>query len=232
MKLRVVPVIDLKDGLVVHARQGRRDSYRPISSLLCPSSDIHRVLEAFLDFYPFDTVYIADLNALSGCGNHDSLLDSVLQAYPAVDFWIDRGSVSSALQKRAANYRPVLGSESLTDALLPELEGFNDRFILSLDFFCDEPSGPQALFENSAWWPQQVIVMTLNRVGTMEGPDYRRLETYARSYPARKFIAAGGVRNRDDLVRLAKLGVERVLVASVLHAKMISAEDMLLETPD
>jgi phosphoribosylformimino-5-aminoimidazole carboxamide ribotide isomerase len=46
--MRIVPVIDLKDGAVVHARQGRRDTYQPIASPLCASSDVYRVLDAFL----------------------------------------------------------------------------------------------------------------------------------------------------------------------------------------
>ena len=36
--MRIVPVIDLMGGCVVHARGGRRETYRPIRSALTASS--------------------------------------------------------------------------------------------------------------------------------------------------------------------------------------------------
>jgi phosphoribosylformimino-5-aminoimidazole carboxamide ribotide isomerase len=225
--MRIIPVIDLKDGQVVHARQGRRDAYKPVASPLCASSDVYRVLTAFLRVYPFDTVYIADLNALTGHGGHDDLIDEILHAYPGIRFWVDRGYVASAdVRDKAANYRAVLGSESFGEDTLAEMARFGKRFILSLDFFDGRPRGPQALFSTPDYWPECVIVMTLERVGGRRGPDYRRLETFVRNYPGSAFIAAGGVRDGADLRRLKELGVSAVLVASALHAQIIGAEDI------
>ena len=72
--MKIIPVIDLKDGVVVHAHQGMREQYQPIGSNLCQSSDIYRVIEAFLGVYDFDTIYIADLNAITHQGDHDRLI--------------------------------------------------------------------------------------------------------------------------------------------------------------
>ena len=66
--MKIIPVIDLKDGVVVHAQQGIRDLYQPINTALCQSSDIYQVIEAFLGVYDFDTFYIADLNAITHQG--------------------------------------------------------------------------------------------------------------------------------------------------------------------
>jgi phosphoribosylformimino-5-aminoimidazole carboxamide ribotide isomerase len=225
--MRVIPVIDLKDGQVVHARRGQRDTYKPIASPLCAGSDIYRVIDAFLGIYPFETVYIADLNALTGNGGHDGLIAALLSAYPRISFWIDRGYVASMdMQSKPANYWPVLGSESLTEATVPERARFGGRFILSLDFFGDSPRGPLQLFNEPAYWPEHVIVMTLGRVGSAQGPDYRRLESFCRAYPHTGFIAAGGVRDCADLLRLKAMGIKQVLIASALHARKIGAEDI------
>lgn len=225
--MRVIPVIDLKDGQVVHARQGRRDSYQPIASPLCANSEIFKVLEAFLGVYPFDTFYIADLNALTGNGNHDAWVAALLRTFPQIDFWIDKGYVAnSELLGKPANYRPVLGSESLIEDSLVELARFQGRYILSLDYFGDEARGPQALFSDASYWPEQVIVMTLGRVGGGQGPDYQRLETFCRGYPHTQFIAAGGVRDFDDLLRLRNLGIRQVLIASALHDRSIGKNDV------
>lgn len=225
--MRIIPVIDLKGGVVVHARQGQRDSYQPIASPLCASSDVYRVLEAFLGVYPFDRFYIADLDALTGNGNHDALLTALLQDFPHIDFWIDRGYVNAAeMRGKPVNCFPVLGSEALTENTLAELACFEGRYILSLDYFGDEARGPQVLFNAAAYWPEQVIIMTLGRVGAKQGPDYRRLESFCCDYPRTAFIAAGGVRDYGDLLRLKALGINHALIASALHGKSIDMDDI------
>ena len=89
--MKIIPVIDLKDGVVVHAQQGKREHYQPINTDLCQSSDIYQVIEAFLGVYDFDTIYIADLNAITDQGDHDHLITEVLTRFPHITFWIDRG---------------------------------------------------------------------------------------------------------------------------------------------
>ncbi|MGR8933513.1 MAG: HisA/HisF-related TIM barrel protein [Gammaproteobacteria bacterium] len=225
--MRIIPVIDLKGGVVVHARQGQRESYRPINSPLCASSDVYEVLDAFLGVYPFETFYIADLNALTGNGNHQALLTRLLRDFPNIEFWIDRGYVAATeLLDQPENYRPVLGSETLTDNMLAELSCFSGRYILSLDFFGDEARGSQVLFGDASYWPELVIVMTLGRVGGNQGPDYRRLEAFCRAYPRTQFIAAGGVRGYSDLLNLNTLGIRHVLIASALHDRRIGKDDI------
>ena len=47
MTLKLIPVIDLKNGAVVHAKQGIRENYQPIKSVLTTKSDIYSVLNGF-----------------------------------------------------------------------------------------------------------------------------------------------------------------------------------------
>ncbi|MDD1638393.1 MAG: nickel transporter, partial [Methylococcaceae bacterium] len=82
--MKIIPVIDLKDGVVVHAQQGMREQYQPISTDLCQSADIYQVIEAFLGVCDFDTIYIADLNALTHQGDHDLLITDVLTSFPHI----------------------------------------------------------------------------------------------------------------------------------------------------
>src|SRR5262245_53488615 len=64
--MRINPVIDLKGGQVVHARAGRREDYRPISSRLTPSSDPVDVAQAFRAHFRLTEPYLADLDAIAG----------------------------------------------------------------------------------------------------------------------------------------------------------------------
>ena len=84
--MKIIPVIDLKDGVAVHARQGQREHYQSISTNLCQSSDIYQVIEAFLGVYDFDTIYIADLNAIIHQGDHKNLISNVLAYFPHILF--------------------------------------------------------------------------------------------------------------------------------------------------
>ena len=222
--MKIIPVIDLKDGIVVHARQGLREQYQPINTLLCQSSDIYGVIKAFLGVYDFDTIYIADLNAITHQGNHDRLIKEALASFPHILFWVDRGYQRFKMQP--SNHLPVLGSECYNDETALELKAFNKRFILSLDYSLSEPLGAKSLFSDQGLWPDTIIIMTLNRVGSSQGPDLDKLNGFCNHYPHKNFIAAGGIRNAADLQALKLMGVKQVLIASALHSGAISHKDI------
>src|SRR5262245_20891127 len=64
--MRVIPVMDLKGGHVVHAVGGRRDEYRPIRSHLVDSSSPLIVARTFRDKLRLSEIYVADLDAIAG----------------------------------------------------------------------------------------------------------------------------------------------------------------------
>src|SRR5260370_33519597 len=64
--MRVVAVLDLKDGRVVRGVGGRRGDYRPIVSRLTASSRPLDAARAFRDRFGLMELYDADLDALSG----------------------------------------------------------------------------------------------------------------------------------------------------------------------
>jgi phosphoribosylformimino-5-aminoimidazole carboxamide ribotide isomerase len=222
--MKIIPVIDLKDGVVVHARQGLRDQYQPINTKLCRSSDIYQVIEAFLAEYDFNTVYIADLNAITQEGDHADLINEVLAFFPHIQFWVDKGY--QRLKNYPHNYLPVLGSECYNDENVLELKAFNDRFILSLDYSMSGELGAKSLFSNPDLWPASIIIMTLSRVGSHQGPDLAKLNEFCKRYPDKLFIAAGGIRNIDDLYAIKRLGVKQALIASALHSGAITRVDI------
>ena len=62
--MQVIPVLDLIGGLVVRARMGDRDAYRPIETPLSPTPDPVAVAEGLMRLGSFPTLYIADLDAI------------------------------------------------------------------------------------------------------------------------------------------------------------------------
>ncbi len=216
--MQIIPVIDLSQGLVVHAREGQREHYRPLVSLLCASPEPSEVLRGILAFYPFQTVYLADLDALSGRPPQDEQIRLLGRQGAGIRFWIDQGVPSLRAGVFTDRYfSPVIGSESLQYDNLSILADADDQVILSLDFRQGVLLGPTVLLDQPAEWPKRVIVMSLSHVGSQRGPDFSRLADLMARHPDHDFIAAGGVRHADDLWQLQAMEVSAVLMASALH---------------
>jgi phosphoribosylformimino-5-aminoimidazole carboxamide ribotide isomerase len=222
--MQIIPVIDLKGGLVVHAAGGDRSSYQPVhhASTICDDSDIHQVVTSFLKLYPFQTFYIADLDAIDGNGNHDAAINALLSQYPNVEFWVDNGNSYQAVSKttRPGNYKPVIGTES--QRLPVSLK--NTDLILSLDFKHNQALGHPGWQDSPELWPETVVAMTLDLVGSNKGPDFIKLSRLCKEHPDKRVVAAGGVRDINDLIRLKTIGINAVLLASALHNGSIDAD--------
>jgi phosphoribosylformimino-5-aminoimidazole carboxamide ribotide isomerase len=217
----LIPVIDLMGGLVVHARAGDRDSYRPLErSQVAASAEPAEVVRGLLALHPFRTLYIADLDAIRKRGDHKAAIFSLRERFPELGFWVDAGFAGECSCRRflAAGLGDlVLGSESQDDLRLVELLAEEPRLILSLDFQGERQLGAADIFAAPGLWPARVIAMTLARVGAGAGPDLERLRALRAMAPGKRLYAAGGVRGPDDLADLRALGCAGVLVASALH---------------
>ncbi len=228
--MKVVPVIDLMGGTVVRARLGMRSAYAPIITPLARTSKPADVVAGFLAVYPFETIYVADLDSILRSGTHADTIDELTAAFPGVTFWVDAGCRTTgearARLDRHVRENLVLGAESL-ESLDPLRQlGEDPGIVLSLDFDAERFLGPEALLEAPELWPHRIIVMTLARVGSNGGPDLDRLAAVRRLAPASKLYAAGGVRNASDLGMLASAGASGVLVASALHEGRLTAADI------
>ncbi len=230
----IIPVIDVRKGVAVRAVAGVRANYRPLESSLTATADPLEVAAAYRAFFPFRTLYVADLDGIEGRGGDVRLASNLAAAWHGEEVWIDDGSRPAAesecscedhLQSAGSSVTKVVGSEVLDAS---DLEALVRVPILSLDFRDDVFLGPRALLEQPGLWPGRVIVMTLSRVGADAGPDLRRLEEIIDAGGnGRRVYAAGGVRNIADVKTLQACGAAGVLVASVLHSGQIKAGDLL-----
>ena len=228
--MEIVPVIDLKDRVVVRARLGERASYRPIETPLAAGSDAVDVVAGLLSLHPFRTLYVADLDAIQGTGDSSGSIARIAVQFPKLALWIDNGcadrSAAAALLAKHAHRSLVLGSESRLDTRLLAALCKHPRALRSLDFRGDAFQGPSVLLTDTVLWPTRLIVMTLARVGSGAGPDLERLGEIVARAGERKVYAAGGLRDRKDLAALEAVGAAGILVASALHDGRLSAADL------
>ncbi len=226
--MTLIPVIDLLKGQVVRGVRGDRQAYRPIESALCASSDPVTVARILVDHCAASRLYVADLDALMGGAPQRAVLREVLDALDGIELWVDAGfanadaadALRAGLAPHAARIVPVIASESL--ASRAALQACHERFgphgaVLSLDRRDGQRLDPAGCWDTPALWPQRVIVMTLERVGSGAGPDLETMEALHRMAPATTLVGAGGVRRSEDLARAAAAGAGAWLVASALH---------------
>lgn len=220
--MKLIPVIDLMRGHVVHARHGLRSRYLPIESKLAKGSRLDVIITALLDLHPFETIYIADLDAIQRTGDHFAGIEALPALFSKIEFWVDSGVSDGGDLKRwrKPGFRPVLASESLLDLSL-----VSDEVILSLDFEGDKLRGLVDWID-PATWPRDVIVMALTRVGSGLGPGFEQLSRLRELAPQKNYYCAGGVRDLNDLLDLKKMGISGVLLASALHDGRLSVADI------
>ena len=234
--MQIIPVIDLLNNVVVHAKRGQRQFYQPIQSRLTASSAPLEIVTALLELYSFQTLYIADLDAICGTGNNVSVIEAISQVYPNLTIWLDCGigQMNARALYIGDNIRPVVGSENIQT--LQDYRAISyacqSKHVLSLDYSTTSAMGIRELHQSARFWPDDTICMTLNAVGSEQGADMERLNEIMRLNAARKaqsrIYAAGGVRHSQDLQALARMGITGALIATALHNGTLSATDLLI----
>lgn len=217
----------------MHAKRGDRANYRPVRSTLCDSAEPLVVISALLELHPFETLYIADLNAIQRSGHHGELLKVVRASFPRLNIWVDAGLTSSRQVEEWDDQAlgiPIVGAESIADE--QEITRIASRtnarpWILSMDFRGDTFLGPASLLDQPSEWPRHVLAMNLARVGGGDGPDVGLIRQLASLAPKCSVYAAGGIGSVKDFDLASRAGAQGALVATALHDGRITSRDLL-----
>lgn len=231
--MNLIPVLDLAGGVAVHARRGQRDRYRPVESVLAPgTADPLELCRAFRSL-GFTSVYVADLDAIAGRGDHRSII-----ARMPLPVLLDAGvrtAAACATVLETGVGRVLVGSETLADldqlAAMVRLAG-PDRIIFSLDLrsgrvLAASPDlaalDPAELLRRAvADGVSRAVVIDLDAVGSEAGPNLALLAAARAAVPTCALWAGGGVRGAGDLEQLAQAGAAGSLIATCLHTGALS----------
>jgi phosphoribosylformimino-5-aminoimidazole carboxamide ribotide isomerase len=226
----LVPVLDIRHGQVVRAVRGERSTYAPVRSTLVDGSEPLAVARALLDASGARTLYIADLDALTGGAVQTAVLRALRAALPSeVAIWLDGGfadaEVAAAVTREVDAVTPVYASEALTTReVAARCLADRERAILSLDHHRGRALDAAGLWHDGTLWPDRLIVMTLDRVGADAGPDLDLLaDVRTRARAGTRIYGAGGVRSAADLEACRRAGAAGWLVASALHDGRLDA---------
>jgi HisA/HisF family protein len=239
--LKIIPVLDVKDGRAVHAVAGRRDDYRELRSVLHPDADPVALARAIRDTLGAREIYLADLDAIEGREPNRAVVERVHELGPRL--WLDVGLTAAADARSwrgLASASLIAGTETLDG--IHALEGLlsllgPERLILSLDL-----RGGRLLARSTADWPdrdplalwsaawergvRRVLVLDLERVGLGGGVGTLPVldAIRRRSGSGVELAAGGGVAGVDDLAGLERLGVDAALVGSAIHEGRVGSD--------
>jgi HisA/HisF family protein len=227
--MRIVPVLDLKGAVVVHARRGQRTDYAPLRSALVDGCEPVPVARALCAVAQASSLYVADLGALAG-GPVDVATLAALSAVAGL--WVDAGATTlerAAALARAGVARNVVGTESLGPDAPSERVAASPSppLVLSVDLRDGRLISPRpelagrdpaaAASLASALGVRELLVIDLARVGSACGPPLHAVAKLAAALPGLAIYAGGGVRDDDDLRALESAGATGALVATALH---------------
>jgi phosphoribosylformimino-5-aminoimidazole carboxamide ribotide isomerase len=226
--MRLIPVLDVMNGVVVRGVGGRRSEYRPIVSRLISSAAPLAVARALVGSFHPRELYLADLDAIAGTKPALALYRGVIEL--GIRVWVDAGvrDPDGAKRVAAVGCNVVAGLETVpSPAVLAEIVAAveADRVVFSLDLRDGLPLrdwGEQSPLAVAATAVRsgitRLIVLDLAHVGRGTGTGTDELcREIALTYSHVEVIAGGGIAGPEDLKRLAAGGVKAVLVASALH---------------
>ena len=228
----VIGVIDLRDGLAVHATGGDRRGYLPVTSVAGrPTSpgDAGAVAQYYADTCGTNSIYVADLDAIRGEDWQSTVIERV--AAHTRDLWLDAGITTPAAAERARTSgatRIIVGLETLDSfASLAAIcrQAGPDAVAFSLDVRDGQlltrgsvavRTAEEAAHAAADAGAAAIIVLDLALVGSRRGPAFDAIARVRRAAPGVWLLAGGGVRDEEDLRRLGGLGCDAVLVATAL----------------
>ncbi len=211
--MELILALDLKGGLVVHGREGKRASYRPLTWGLAPSAEPHAYVSTLKPRF----LYIADLDGIEGGRPQD---DAVRRCASLVErCYLDRGCRTPAECDEIADVTPVVGTETAA-ASIDGLAGYRGGY-LSVDVRDGRviPWGmdPVAVLERAAAMSfEGCIVLNIAAVGTQTGLSRERLARMRAAYTGR-LLYGGGIAGTDDIALLADAGFDGAIVATAVH---------------
>jgi phosphoribosylformimino-5-aminoimidazole carboxamide ribotide isomerase len=222
--VRIVPVVDVRGGIAVHARGGDRANYRPLRSPLSVSTEPASVASALAAAVGATDVYLAELDAIE---SGRCKFDYRTLANSPFTTWIDTGVRSVADLERfpqQSHLRPILGSETLPSlAVLKEatLRFPVGELLVSLDFRAGQALGSVPhLFENACeLGVRRFLILDIAAVGRGTGVwAAPLLDRLRKACPDAILWAGGGVASMADVTAWHAAGADAVLVATALHA--------------
>ena len=240
--MKVIPVIDVLNGVVVRAVKGERSEYRPLQSILTKSVQPVEVAKEFKKI-GFLNLYVADLDAITDYSTNFQPLKQIVDE-TSLKLMVDAGVTGFEGAQKLLDSgvsKIIIGTETLFDKnfvrdavnffgserVMVSLDLKDDKLLCKLEINCYK-SPLSFLWSLKDMGVSQVIILDLRKVGSSEGVNVSFLKKVIKKNEVDVYVG-GGIRDINDLVELKNLGLSGALVATALHTGKIPIDELRKE---
>ena len=216
----IIPVLDLKNGIAVSGKSGKRETYKPLETVFHKSASPEGIGKSLSDAGAV-RIYIADLDSIE---NRESNFEVIHEVNKNISVMLDCGARNVFDVKKALEVadKVIIATETLKD--IDDLNDIFDNFdknrlVISIDIKDNEIFSKSLNIDIKEFIrkikelnPPEVIILDISQVGTERGVNYELI----RKFLELPLIIGGGITS-SDIKRLEKLGINKFLVGSALH---------------
>lgn len=240
-KFKVIPVLDLLDGLIVHAVKGVRKNYKPLDSYLFEKPDPNLIIDILYNKYKFNEFYVADLNAIMNRNPNYELILKLIEK-PYISFLLDPGinNFEEVIQFSSLGIKNlILGLETLEnkETILKSIQlDFFKKLYVSVDMYSEkiitgikeyQKTSTLKIIKNlSNLGVSKIILLDLERVGSKEG-GIPVLYKEIRSIFQGEILIGGGIKDLNDIFDYYHFGFSGVLIGTALYDGTINLKEIV-----
>lgn len=229
--MKVIPAIDIMGGQIVRLVKGD-----PANKIVYGNNPVEMAKK--WEVAGADMIHVVDLDAAFGTGNNKEvvaeLVSSVKVPVQVAGGIRSADAAKGALEKAA---RVVIGTMAYSDpdAVRKLAKRYPDRIVVSIDQSggkvmvkgWKESSGVSvrdAIVKFLGIGVEDFLLTSIDRDGTLVGPDVETLSQAASIDSRAKIIASGGISSVDDAVRVRSAGCAAVILGKAMYDGRVSVE--------
>lgn len=229
--MRIIPAIDVMGGSVVRLVKGNAEEKIVYGS---DPAEMAKKWEAA----GADMLHVVDLDAAFGAGSNSEAIAKLVSAV-RVPVQVAGGirtveAAKEALEKAA---RVVIGTMAYSDpeAVRKLAKKHAGRIVISIDQAggkvmvkgWKESAGVKvedAISQFLAMGIEDFLLTSIERDGTLEGPDVMTLAQAVAFNGKARIIASGGIASVEDVVRMKSVGCSAVILGKAMYDGKVSIE--------
>jgi phosphoribosylformimino-5-aminoimidazole carboxamide ribotide isomerase len=234
-EMRVIPAIDIMDGDVVRLLKGNPDHKVTYSNNPIETAKKWEVAGA-------DMLHVVDLDAaLSTDKNNIEIISNLIKAVN-IPVEVAGGirsinAIHEMFSKKAS--RVVLGTMAYKEpeSIRQITKKIGEKIVIAIDQNegnvmingWREIAGPRIdeiikLFLSMGI--REFLLTSVDRDGTLTGPDILTLSYASSSFPSARIIASGGISSIEDVIRVRSIGCSSVILGKSLYDGKVSIENV------
>ena len=237
---KIIPVLDLLDGSIVHAVKGIRENYKPLDSYLFDYPDPNIIISVLYNKYKFNEFYVADLNAIMRSEPNHEIILKILEK-PYINMLLDPGikELEDVIQFSSLGIKNlILGLETLEnkDIILKSIQlDLFKKLYVSIDMYSEKITTRIQEYQYSPiseivndlgnLGVSRIILLDLKRVGSKEGGVPELYKEIRRIFEG-EILVGGGIKNLNDISVYHQFGFSGVLIGTALYDGTINLKEM------